>query len=112
MTDDQSDRIELAARLRDARVTARLTQSDVATALGIPRSGVADLERGQRNVTVSELCRLAKLYGQDLAWLATGVDATGDTEIQSAMAGLSDSDRRLVVQYARFLLSQQAVRTS
>jgi transcriptional regulator with XRE-family HTH domain len=113
MTDAQSDRLELAARLRDARETTRLTQSDVATALGIPRSGVADIERGQRNVTVLELRRLAQLYGRDLAWLAVAFDSVNDetnVEIQDAVAGLSESDRRLVVQYARFLASQAVTR--
>lgn len=112
MATQGTDRQEMAARLREARESAGLTQADAATALGIPRSGVADIERGHRNVSSLELRSLARLYRRDIAWLAVAFDgadaATSDTELNEAIATLNDKDRRLVAQYARFLASQTA----
>lgn len=54
----------LATRLAHARLTAALTQGEVATALGIPRSAVSLMESGQRAVSSVELARLAQLYGR------------------------------------------------
>ena len=56
----------LAQRLRDARKQAGLTQEAVAGDLGIPRTSVVAIERGERRVQPPELVRLAELYGRQL----------------------------------------------
>lgn len=107
MPDDNTDRLVMAARLRKARDAVGLSQADVATALGIPRSGVADFERGLRNVTALEMRRLSRLYGQDIAWLVgEPIDTLVSSELEHAMARLAERDRRSVIQFARFLASQ------
>lgn len=55
---------ELATRLRQAREAAGLTQEDVARRLGLPRSSVAQIELGNREVSSLELDHLARLYGR------------------------------------------------
>lgn len=55
---------DLAARLRQARDAAGLTQEDVAKRLGLPRSSVAQIELGNRDVSSLELDHLAQLYGR------------------------------------------------
>ena len=55
-------------RLRQARVAARLTQADVATALGRPQSFVAKCESGERRVDVVELEQFAQLYSRRLSF--------------------------------------------
>lgn len=55
---------ELATRLRHARDAAGMTQQDVARRLGLPRSSVAQIELGNRDVSSLELDRLARLYGR------------------------------------------------
>ena len=55
-------------RLRQARVAARLTQEDVAAALGRPQSFVAKCESGERRVDVVELEQLAQLYSRRLSF--------------------------------------------
>lgn len=45
------EQVEVAHRLRSARETLGLTQEDVASALGIPRTSVIAMEAGKRNVT-------------------------------------------------------------
>lgn len=54
---------DLAARLRESRERAGLTQEEVARHLGLPRSAVALMEAGKRKVSGLELVRLAYLYG-------------------------------------------------
>jgi len=57
---------DLALRLRQARESAGLTQEEVAQALALPRSSVAQMELGNRSVSSLELDRLARLYGRTL----------------------------------------------
>jgi Zn-dependent peptidase ImmA (M78 family)/transcriptional regulator with XRE-family HTH domain len=58
--------LELGQRLREAREASQLTQEYVGKKLGIPRSAVAQMELGNRNVSILELTSLAKLYGRDI----------------------------------------------
>jgi len=96
-------------RLRTARETLGLTQEDVASALGIPRTSVIGMEAGKRNVTALELRRLARLYRRDVAWLIgeTPEETTDSTaEAQAlfrATAELSVEDKEQVLRFAQFL---------
>ena len=58
---------ELGRRLRQARKAWKLTQAEVAEALGLSRSAVSEMEAGRRGVSGLELHRLAHLYGRDMA---------------------------------------------
>src|SRR5437660_1082971 len=60
------DPVVLAQRLRDARRQAGLTQEVVAEGLGIPRTSVVAIERGERRVQPAELVRLSELYGRQV----------------------------------------------
>lgn len=59
----------LGERIRDARREKGWTQEDLAHEAGIDRSYIGGVERGQRNVTFSILCRIARALGCDLASL-------------------------------------------
>lgn len=59
----------LAARIRQARRAAGLSQQRIADAVGIPRTAVSDIESGQRNVYATELAPLADALGCTVAWL-------------------------------------------
>ena len=52
----------LGERLRIAREAVGLRQQDASQSLGIEKSGISDIERGQRELKASQLARLAKLY--------------------------------------------------
>jgi transcriptional regulator with XRE-family HTH domain len=54
---------EIASYIRDARKRAGVTQADVADALGVDKSAVSRLERGERGIAVGELARVARLIG-------------------------------------------------
>jgi len=54
----------LGARLRDARSAKRLTQQEVADQLGLARTTLVAIEKGERRVQSGELVRLASAYGR------------------------------------------------
>ena len=58
-------------RLRDARLQAGLTQSDVAARLQRPQSFISKCESGERRVDVIELDELAKLYGKTITYFVS-----------------------------------------
>ena len=54
---------DLAERLRAARSSASLTQDAAATALGIARTTLVAIEKGQRSIRPEELLAFSRLYG-------------------------------------------------
>lgn len=57
------DQVELGERLRIARTTAGQTQEESAQALGLARTTMVAIERGERPLRAQELMTLARLYG-------------------------------------------------
>lgn len=58
----------LLARLREARIGAGLTQTEVAAAVSRTQSFVSKCESGERRLDVVELSELGQLYGKPLAF--------------------------------------------
>lgn len=70
----------LLKRLRQARLEAGLTQSQVAQEVGRPQSFVSKSESGERRLDPIELLEFARVYGRPLAHLlpnAPGADGDG-----------------------------------
>lgn len=63
---DSIDPRVIGERLADARRARNLTQLDVAEFLGVARTTVAAIEKGERRARASELVRLAQLYGRPI----------------------------------------------
>jgi Zn-dependent peptidase ImmA (M78 family)/DNA-binding XRE family transcriptional regulator len=59
----------VGARLRQAREDKRLKQEQVAQHLGVARTTIVAIEKGERRVRPEELIELAALYGQSLSSL-------------------------------------------
>jgi len=62
----------LGQNLRDQRLAKGLSQEDFADLVGIHRTYVGGLERGERNVTLRTVERLADRLGMDALELLTG----------------------------------------
>lgn len=62
-------RTQIAARIREARKMAGLSQGHVAQMLGLHRPSVSEIEAGNRRVSADELARMAELFDVDAAWL-------------------------------------------
>ena len=98
----------VAYRAREARDFAGVTQSAVATALGVPRSAVSAIENGDRRVTAVELKKMADFYGRPVGWFLG--EAHDDHGVEDALfrasKQLSDHDREQVLRFAEFLAGQ------
>lgn len=115
--DGKREQIEVGQRLRSARETLGLTQEDVASALGIPRTSVISMEAGKRNVTALELRRLARLYRRRVTWILgeepeeAEPASAEDEALYRATSELSDDDREQVLRFAQFLAAAQSSST-
>lgn len=59
----------LRERLREARVSAGLTQVEAAKHLGKSQQFISRSEAGDRRIDALDLADFADLYGQPVAWL-------------------------------------------
>ena len=62
-------RAQIAARLKEARKLAGLSQGHAAKILGLHRPSVSEIEAANRRVSADELARLAELYDVSVTWL-------------------------------------------
>lgn len=78
----QVDPVTLGARLKSARETAGLTQNQVADKLGVARTTIVAIEKGERRVKPAELVVLAPLYGESVGRLLRPTALVPDMELQ------------------------------
>jgi transcriptional regulator with XRE-family HTH domain len=96
-------RSKTAARIREARKAAGLSQGQVAKMLGLHRPSVSEIEAGNRRVSVDELLRMAEIFDVEMSWLmgtAPEIVSTDDPKVQLAARELlkmkpDDLDRLL-----------------
>jgi Zn-dependent peptidase ImmA (M78 family)/DNA-binding XRE family transcriptional regulator len=60
---EQISPVEVGQRLRLAREDANVTQADAGTAIGAARTTIVAMEQGHRRARITELQKLAMLYG-------------------------------------------------
>ena len=82
---------EMPGRLRRARLAARVTTVDAASALGVRRPAISEMESGQRRCRSEELEILADLYGVNVEFLL-GIRANNarDERVELAASTLAD----------------------
>lgn len=98
----------LGARLKEAREYVGLKQDEVAKHLGIPRTGVSEIEKGKRNVSALELKKLAHLYQRPVPYF-TGDDTAVPADVAylaRTASALSGTDRQELQRFAEFLKSK------
>jgi transcriptional regulator with XRE-family HTH domain len=111
----ETDRVALGARLKDAREYRGFSQEDVAKGLGVSRSAISLIESGDRRLDTLELKKLATLYECRIEEL-TGEreDASAEPEsikmVARAAAALSPEDRSEVLRFAQFLQSRKVAK--
>jgi transcriptional regulator with XRE-family HTH domain len=69
LTDGQIDAM-IGERVKAARVVAGLTQAQLAEQVGLSRSSIANLERGQQSIPAYTLVRLAEVLSVPIVTLA------------------------------------------
>lgn len=72
----------LGERLRQARQARRKTQKEVADYLGVARTTVVAIEKGERRVQPAELVRLGSLYGRDVGEFLRTTEPTAPFAVQ------------------------------
>jgi transcriptional regulator with XRE-family HTH domain len=78
MNNPQKEKEAIASRLALARKQAGLSQAQVAKLLNLHRPSITEAEAGRRNVTATELAKLAEIYGVSLDWLACANSDSAD----------------------------------
>lgn len=73
---------ELGVRLREARLARGWTQEQAAEALGVARTTMVAIEKGERRLKPDELIRLARLYGRKLSALLRRGEPVEDFAVQ------------------------------
>lgn len=100
-----SKRAIIASRIREARKMAGLSQSQVASILGVQRPAISEIEAANRKVTAEEIAQLAEMFDVEANWLlGEGEDKVDlhDTKLQLAARELKklkkdDLDRLLTL---------------
>lgn len=110
---DEEERRRLGDRLREARKYLGLKQEEVATYLKIPRTGLTDIENGQRRVEAIELTRLARLYRQSVGYFTGEDEASASLPADVAhlarrVADLSAQDRAELGRFADYLRTRSS----
>jgi Zn-dependent peptidase ImmA (M78 family)/transcriptional regulator with XRE-family HTH domain len=65
--DNPGDSRDVGRRLQEARKAARKTQQEASDFLGVARTTITAIEKGDRKVQPAELVRLAELYGHSVS---------------------------------------------
>jgi len=74
------DQKTLAKRLREAREACKRTQEEVAAAMGLQRTAIAQIEAGNRSVSSLELLKLAQLYDREFSDFFTDAPPVTDED--------------------------------
>lgn len=93
-TVSESEWVAIGERLREARVTRCLGQSELADQLGLERTAITKLESGQRRMTALELVRVADALRVPMSWLVAGPEPamTSRRSGQDAAPAVFDMD--------------------
>ncbi|MBC8182476.1 helix-turn-helix transcriptional regulator [candidate division KSB1 bacterium] len=65
--------VELGSTIRDKRKAKGLTQESLAFEAGIDRSYIGGIERGERNISILTLAKIAKCLACDISSLTKGI---------------------------------------
>lgn len=77
---DDLRRVQIAARIREARKAAGLSQGQVAKLMKMHRPTISEIEAGNRRVSAEELSALADLFDVTVAWLVGEASETVETD--------------------------------
>lgn len=92
-----SDKEKIAARLKEARILAGLSQAQAADKMELPRPSISEIESGKRKVSADELVQFSNLYKVDTSWL---LHEENDDDLKFAareLSKLSPEDRKKVL---------------
>lgn len=87
----------LGQELQEARKRRRFTQEDAAKVLGVARTTITAIEKGDRQVKAGELIKLARAYACTVSDLIRQRPAVGSFKVQfRGPAGRSEADEEII----------------
>lgn len=89
------------SRIRDARLTAGLTQTDLAHAIRTSERNIARWESGQNQPRISSVDAIARATGHDIDFFLSGSEEAEDDEESDSMATLDGYLRLRIRQILR-----------
>lgn len=103
MNEKMLDKKKVAARLRQAREYAGLSQGQVAKMLGMHRPTISEIEAGRRRVSAEELSEFARIYDVGVSWLFGDDSKIDDAEMATIelaareLSKLKKEDREVIL---------------
>jgi len=76
----------LFQRIAEARKAAGLAQQELADSVGMQPTAISKIENGARDVSSTELARIAQVCGRPLSWFFTDEEASLVVSLRSAGA--------------------------
>jgi transcriptional regulator with XRE-family HTH domain len=115
---DNEMRAVIAGRLREARLYIGISQEETANAVGLTRTAIVQIEKGERRVEAVELTRLAAVYQRPVEHFTDSqaedgliAEASGKLRALARMAnGLEDEDMKELEQFAAFLRDKSKIK--
>jgi transcriptional regulator with XRE-family HTH domain len=74
MQDPVAVRRNLGRRVRELRIKRKLSQEDFAHASGLGRSFAGSIERGERDIRITTLCKLSDFFEISISQLFKGIN--------------------------------------
>lgn len=108
---EQSHRVEIGLRLKEARKLAGLSQAQAAKVLGIHRPSVSEIESGNRRISAEELSELCETYDVAPDWILGRSPETldvNDPKLQLAARELSKLKSDDLQRLLRLIASMRA----
>ena len=103
------DYISLGKRIKEERLKLHLTQEKLAEHVDIPTSYMGQIERGERNVTLDTLVRIANRLDVSIDYLLKdSPDLASDSsidEIKQLFDGKSNAHKQMAVDVIRVMFS-------
>ncbi len=95
-------------RLQGARKARGLTQKEVAESLGVARTTITALEKGERRTRPSELIQMAQLYGRPVGDFVGARDSVADfaAQFRAAVSKLGSQQAQDELQHAVAIFQQ------
>jgi transcriptional regulator with XRE-family HTH domain len=92
--------MSIGSRIKQKRLALKLTQRDLAQALGLTPQHISVIEQDKRIPSISSLVRLAQELGVTIDYLATGKEGT----VVDAIPAIK-SDKKLSLESKKALVS-------
>jgi transcriptional regulator with XRE-family HTH domain len=110
MAETNEKKVIIAARIREARKMAGLSQNQVAKMLDLHRPSISEIEAGNRSVSAEEIAQLAEIFEVSASWLlGEGIDKIDlhDNKLQLAARELQKLKPEDLDRLLRLLASMQ-----